>query len=266
MGIKIIDMAFDCIEHVLKLLEFRDLLNVAESNRTMQFVTSRFISRRNLTLILCKESEFFLNLNGEACNALRRFHIDGDGVIRTFKFGIGLKILRHFGGSCSSIIIDFDMPVSHATEIEYYLSEYCADSELNLNKIVFENCPKDALKCIHAPLESVQKVVVTGDSEMDFDRLNKVIPNMSSLQLTWLQTSNPKCIEQHFAALRHLEVEVRDRTRCFTEISVKNAIRMNPQLNCVTIKLIKCKESDKLDLLDFLRKHYEAPGKSFTII
>lgn len=259
---RIIDMNTDCIEHIFTLLNFPDLLNTAESNETLHFVACQVIARKyrnqNLTLIL-EGSQFLWQQHND-------FQIK-NGNIHVFNFHVGLKILRYFGCVCKKIYINYcQMNLKQRKTIEYYLSEYCADESLLLTNIVLEDCPEDALHYIHNPLRSVQKVVITGDCNSNFEHLNKTFPNMNWLSLTWLQIPNGNCIERRFNALKRFEVEVRDRIEYFTEINVQNAVKLNPQLDCVIVKLFKHPDLDEKGIIEFLGQSFETPEKMAFVV
>lgn len=261
MVTKITDMNSDCIEHVLKLLNFLDLSNVAASNQILCSVACNVILRRylhkKLTLIL--DGPQFMTDDSRA------FKVE-NSRIKALNLRAGLKSLYYFGRLYSKIQINYKrMTLRQRKMIELYSGEYCItnheSSSSSLIEIELENCTRDALRWIETPLKSVQKVVVTGNSELNFLELNKKIPKMNFLKLTWLQVTNANCIEHHFPHLKHLEVEVRDRKLYFTEENVQNAVIMNPQLSSIHVKMFKHPESNEEKFVDFLKNNFEAPGK-----
>lgn len=258
---KIVDMNIDCIEHVLKLLDFPDLLKVAESNRHLHFVACSVLSRRyrrqNLRLTI-------------KCSEKYRGYCDyrmGITEICVFKLPAALKILQYFGRVCSKIVIVYSkMDLTQKTAIEYHLGKYCADENYLITDIVLENCGKSALRFMGRPLRSIQNVVITDESRIDFQQLNRKFPNMSSLKLEWLQVDDGKCIERTFPALKQLEMEVGDRDKGFTEVNVQNAVRKNPQLIHLIVRLFQHPNLDERSLLNFLGSNFEAPGKILQVI
>lgn len=263
MGTRIIEMNKDCIEHVLKLLNFKDLLSVAESNEILSSVVSRVISHRfhryRLTLTFCG-SEFRWQHHHHD------YRID-DGEIRALKFRTGVKILRHFGHLCSQITIGYKyMSLKEKRTIEYYLSKYCSDESVSITDLIMEDCPEDALLSIKKPLKSVRNVIITGDTKLNFNFINKKIPNIECLKLTWIQTIDRKCVERKFPSLKELNVEIYDRLDGFTASNVQNAIINNPQLTRVCIKVHQRPDSDIDALQQFFVKHFNEPGKNALII
>lgn len=263
MDTKLTDLNVDCLEHILELLSFRDLLNVADSNKILNSVAFTVISRRyskqNLVLIL-EGSQ--LHLNGVLPGIQA-----GCGLIRVTNFLLALKILRNFSRACVRMIINYRyMTMIQKKNIEYYLGEYSCNCDSSFQTITLENCPNTALNCIETPLQSVEKVFITGDCKMDFEQLNKKMPNMNSLILSWVQTSNPMCIERKFPALKHFQIEVRDRLKYFTENNVLKAIQMNPQLIDIYVKLYKHPELNEEVLANFFKKNFHAASKTKYMI
>lgn len=261
---KIIDMNFDCIEHVLKFLDFKDLLNAAQSNQTLNLAACTIISRRyskqNLKLVI-DLIEMNINLSSD------EFKMRA-GVIYPLNFETALKILRHFGRICPKININYSYTtLQQRKQLEFYLGEYCADCDTSsFTEIELDNCPEDALNWIYTPLKSVQKVTITGHTNWNFKQLQTKVPNMNNLHLYWLQVRNPTCIEQNFPALKHFEVDVRDRTDFFTEDNVKCAVIMNPQLESVNVNLFSHPGLKEEYLVDFFRKNFEANGKVARVV
>lgn len=257
-------MNLDCIEHVLRLLDFMDLLNVAQSNQTLNLAACTIVSRRyfkqSLKLVI-DLMEMQINISPN------EFKIRS-GVIYPLNFETALKILRHFGRVCPKININYRYTtLQQRKQLEFYLGEYCANCDTSsFTEIELDNCPEDALIWIYTPLKSVQKVTITGDTNWNFRELKTKIPNMNSLNLYWLQIGNPTCIEQHFPALKHFQVDVRDRTDFFTEDNVKRTVLMNPQLESVNVNLFRHPELQEEELVIFFKNNFEAPGKVARVV
>lgn len=234
---KIIDMNVDCIGHILKLLNLQDLLSVSEANVILCSVACIVISKRyfrqNLTITL-EGSQFIVH-------SKRLFKIINNAELYALNFRAGLKLLQYFGHVCTRVRINYlELTLKQRKLIEHYLGECCNNQEPScVIEIMVENCTKDALRWIKTPLNSVQRVVVSGQTKLNFEELNKKIPNMNYLRLTWVQIYNSKCIEKHFSALKHLEIEVHDRKHCFTEENIQNAKSLNPQINSLVVKNMK---------------------------
>lgn len=227
-------MNIDCIEHVLELLNFKDLLNVAKSNKLLHFVACRVIAHRYATKRLT------LILDGMPfCwpTSMESMRLD-NGLLYALKFRTSLDILQYFGCVCPEITIHYKyMSSRERRTIEYYLSKYCSDESALLKRLTLDDCPKNALDSIKRPLKSVQKVTITGDSLLNFDSLTKCIPNMMSMKLTWLQLPNRMGIERNFPLLEKFHVEVNDRMRGFTPFNVQQAIRKNPQIKQLYVQV-----------------------------
>lgn len=261
MVIRIIDMNEDCIEHILKLLNFDDLLSVAESNELLSSVACRVISlrfhRHRLALIL-NGSEFRWKYHGQ------NYRID-DGEIYALKFRTGVKILRYFGCLCSQIAIHYKyMSSKEKRIIEFCLGKYCSDESVSMTDISLEDPEEDALH-VRRPLKSIQNVTITGDSKLNFKLMNEIFPSMTYLRITWMQVTDKKCIERTFSSLKQLDVEIYDRINGFTSNNIQNAITMNPQLVRVCIKAHQHPDLDIDALQQFVENHFNAPGKTALI-
>lgn len=263
MVIRIIDMNEDCIEHVLRLLNFEDLLSVAESNGLLSSVACRVISHRchryPLKLIFIG-SEFRWKYHNQD------YRID-NGRIYALKFRTSVKILRYFGCLCSQVEIHYEhMSLKEKRTIEFYLSKYCSDESASITDILLEDCPADAFYSIKKPLKSVQNVTLTGDSKLDFTLINKTIPNLSYLKLPWVQVPDGKCIEGKFPSLKQLDVEINDRTNGFSASNIQQVIKMNPQLIRVCIKVHQHSDLDTDALLQFFGNHFDVSGKTVLMM
>lgn len=264
MAVRIIDMNEDCIEHVLKLLNFEDLLSVAESNELLSSVTSRVISSR------FRQYGLALIFNGSAFR-FREYHnqdyrID-NGEICALKFRTGVKLLKHFGRVCTKISIGYKhMSLKEKRTIEYYLSKYCSDELASIEDLTLEDCPEDALHLIKKPLRSIRNVIITGDSQLKFNSINKSIPNMECLKLTWIQMADTKCIEREFPSLKQLNVEIYDRINGFTANNIQTAIKLNPQITRVYVKAHQHPDLDIDALIEFFENNFNAPGKHAQVI
>lgn len=262
--IKIIDMNFDCIALVLKLLTTRDLLNVAQSNQTLNAVACFVISRRYFEQKLV----FNFIIPCTMVNMVCVTSTDKFVQITPFDFESGLKILRHVGRVFSIIKINYNyVSLQQRKQLEFHLSEYFAKCETSsAMEIVLENCPEDAFRWMDAPWKSVHEVEISGYNACNFKELNAKIPNMKSLKLKWLEVVDGKCIEQNFPNLKHFEVDVRDRIHHFTEENVQNAVLMNPQLQTVVITLHNHPDLKEDELKEFLKNNFETPGKLLRIV
>lgn len=263
MFIRITDMNVDCIEQVLELLDFVDLLSVAESNELLASFACRIISHRfhqqPLTLIFHGIKFRWQNYNQD-------FRIE-NGEIRVLKFRTGINILKHFGRLCTRIIIGYKhMSLKEKRTIEYYLSKYCSAELSSLTDLTLEDCPDDALNLMKKPLKSVKNVIITGDSALDFKSLNKTLPNMESLELTWLQVTNRKCIERKFPSLKQFNIEVYDRIDGFTASNIQVAINQNPQIVRVCVKAHQHPDLDIDALTTFFEINFNATGKEAVLI
>lgn len=267
MQTKITDLNADCIENILELLSFADLLNVAQSNKILNSSACTVVSRRYLKT----ETELYLAESQFCCNHPLGFRITRY-LSRTdfspLNFRMALRILRYFGRIFSKIVVNYyNLSLTQRQLIEHSLGENCGKNKNSaLVRIVLENCPEDALRWIETPMENVKDVTICLESNLDFEQLNNKLPHMEILKLAWLEISDGSCIEQTFSALKHLEVEVRDREKHFTENNVRNAVLLNPQLTHVTVKLHPHPQLNPAALIDFLENNFRKPEKTADVI
>lgn len=258
---KITDMNHDCIEYILELLSFVDLLNVAQSNEILGSVSCTIFSRRYLrrkNWLFLEGTEFRRNLE---CAVWKH---DVGAVFKPRDVRTGLKVLRHFGHFFPSIRINYcNMSLKERQLIEQLLSENCENSKMNL---VLVHCPEDALKWIKKPLKNVHDIKITGQTNLNFDQLNNKFPNMKILKLDWVQVPDGQCIELKFPALNNLYVEIRDRTMHFTEDNVLITVLLNPQLKHIMVKLHPHPQLNPTALIDHLENNFKGPGKNAEII
>lgn len=258
MSTKIMDVIDDCVENIFERLDFHDLLNVAESNSKLRIAAGKTLSRRfknhylKLVLKCCPKSKF------ESYNG---YIIRSDDIV-VFNLGCALKIIRCFGSVCSQIVVDYTkMTLNQKRKIERYLGKYCSGETCSLTDIVLESCGKSALRFIEKPLRSVRNVIITDNSKLELEQLNRKFPLMTSLKFEWIQITDGKCIERKFPQLKHLQIEIFDRIDGFSQENVQNMVKKNPQLNHLNIKLHPHPELNERAFVNFLRSHYEAPGK-----
>lgn len=254
----------DCIEHIFKLLNFDDLLSVAESNELLSSVACRVISHR------FHQYRLALTFNGSNFRFHKYLNQDyriDNSEICVFKFRTGVKILKHFGRLCTQIVIGYkDMSLKEKRTIEYYLSKYCSDEMASITDLILEDCPDDALHLIKKPLKSVKNITITDHSELNFNLLNKTIPNMECLKLTWIQMPDTKGIERKFPSLKQLNVETYDRSNGFTASNIQTVIKLNPQITRVRVKAHQHSDLDIDAMIEFFVNNFNAPGRDALVI
>lgn len=263
MNTKLTDINDDCIETILKLLDFDVLLNVAESDAKLRDVASSVILRRY------GRQKFRLVIKCSANNKPKVYkgYTLNDGEVIGFDLRSVLRILRCFGSVCSQISIDYQkMSLIQKKKIESHLGKYCAHRKAALTDIVLKSCGKSALRFIEKPLRSITHVTVSDTSNLDFERLNRKFPNMSSLKFDWAQIKDGKCIERKFPALKQLEIDIGDRSDYFTQENVQNTLKKNPQINHLIVGIYPHPELNVIQFRHFLENNFEASGRVLRVI
>lgn len=212
-GIKLSDINYDCLEAVFEKLEISDLLNLADTSKTLRIlIQSRLPGKFNrLECIKIEKVRPSRNplilFDGKSCRIT-----DAKSSVR---------FLRCFGHLIRAICIDYEAGFGFLyTKIYQYLNEYCCD---NLKRLQIDSAPAFAInhvldkpfpKVKHAILE----YVTLGDT---FSHFNQLFPNIKSLKLTNVRMNDTKCIEQQFPKLVCLVLK-----KCVNEENSRNERRL----------------------------------------
>lgn len=196
-SIKIDDVNLDCLEHVFRLLDLKDLINVAEANKQLNAAAGLAFNHKygKLYVLLRNEKpkqgppvEIYEDRNFISVNN------------RKFTF----KILRLFGHYISEVSIDALYPDANRARVNYdrivqYVNEYCLESLTSFRVL---RHPKNVLNALKKEFKNVEDVRMSGgriQSEILF-QINQWFPNMRRLKLHPIRFPDLKSIK-----FEHLE-------------------------------------------------------------
>lgn len=207
---------------IFQWLDFPDLLNAANATKKLR-AAAVWIYTQNHTDKLVK-------FNGNSK--------DSHGIIETANtYEISdartcLKMFRAFGDSIRSMRLDFNgIGPRRIRAISQTLVEYCANA---LTELEWHNCPTNAITAKFPQLTTLR--MIDGHLAGPMSQFNKTFPALVRLELNRIEIENRKCIEQTFPHLTRLKVNIEPRSGLdFTKSNIKNAIKLNPQLNCLSI-------------------------------
>lgn len=221
---KITDLNPDCLEHIFKYLHIEDLLNVADSRKSLknavdQAFTCKYEKRILISLI------FMIPLIETQLKNGREEKIEC--------FGSTLKFLRCFGKLIAAIKIHFfpkSTAKSKTNALRHYLGEYCTEKLTELNIL---HCPNGFIP-VSKPFVSLEKLHFVAAMDAKLIDLNRCFPKLSYLCLVGVSNLNPKCFEVHLPHLKNYTV--------FGKVKVtflRNCLRLNPQIEILKIQRLK---------------------------
>lgn len=169
---------------------------------------------------------------------------------------MAMKVLRHFGQTIADIQINRNGFVIETYEnkyinpyIEFYLTEYCSKSLNELTFVYgcqFEDVLKTSFEDIEKPLPNVIVLNIM-QCPIGPKVLNKIFPNLESLQLISNRYKSFSVFKEHFPKLRKFSFMDRVSPRV-PEEKLMEMIKLNPQLgefrlyyqDNFTSKIIEC--------------------------
>ncbi|XP_055303234.1 uncharacterized protein LOC129568917 [Sitodiplosis mosellana] len=241
---KIIDVNYDCLEHIFKDFEFIDLFNVVDSNKHLVAVAGQIFKR--------KYHEFTVDIGISNCVANDGYFTLLTDCIWVTDRTAALKFLRHFGHAITKLkIACFSTDDTFFTQLHRYVHEYCSET---LIEISFYYMIEFVLSSIEKPFPNVESVsfkcVKLNDNLW---QLNRLFPNMRRLTLHAMdEVTNPMCIEEHFPNLQSLTIEnqferLEDRAlNGFKEANIMEALRLNPNVQHLNLKYFDTKFLQKI--------------------
>lgn len=238
---KITDLNDDCLEHILKFLEIRDLIKVVDTSKYFHSAVSLAYQSRygqlRVRLVIYPhrykwfdfEFRWIIVQNMTAC----------------------LRFLRCFGHLISYLDIEYDQS-SHQNriEIDKYVNKYCADSLIRLR---LYSAPKWTMDSLIKPFKKVKSIKLSwcflANNLIEF---NQWFPNMKQLKISYgNQVIHRNHIEKTFSHLEFLSIEMmKCQKQLFYKENVIETLRLNPQLKMLRMS------GDVLDA-QFLQKATE---------
>lgn len=146
--LKLTDINIDCLEKIFSNLNLRDLLNVADSNKSLKQAVDLVYSRR-----FGPKTIFFRVIFKLSRDSIEMSH----QKIEFNDLRTALQLIRCFGHLISKLEYDhsIDTYPKHRNEVDRYINEYCANS---LSELQFFTTSKDVFERLEKPFLNVKTV------------------------------------------------------------------------------------------------------------
>lgn len=223
---KIVDVNNDCLESVFELLEFQDLINLAEANKHLsvaaEIVFARKLKKRSITV------EIGISF------VLPDITIyDKEVCIRSPLLAV--RVIRHFGQSISGIHLNIGTSSSLRKKFFVHVNEYCYKT-LNILSI-FGNYSAIFAAVEHS-FENVEKFTsYMGTIESGCEHIIRLFPRVRQLTFTDNDILNWKYIFQTFPhldtfTLNYRKKRIPDFIQCD---NIKTMTTLNPHIRSFTL-------------------------------
>lgn len=242
-GKSIDDLAQAQLVHILKYLDFVDLLNVANATKKLQEAAGAIYSE--------KYGDLLVSYSESASNGTNVIvKVD---VIEVKEARTCLKMFRGFGTHLKAVQLNFDgINRRRSHLISQKLNEYCADSMIDLD---WFHCPADAMNESSKKWPQLQSLRMKyGDLGEQMSKFSHFFPALNRLELEEIQVADRKCIECTIPKLVLLKVNIESRKKLdFLKSNLKAALKVNPQLKGLGIG-----SGCELKLLKYINKNLPA--------
>lgn len=226
---KLTDLDIDCIEEILKYLEFEDILSVADTNNRLRHA-SKFVFARKHSNTLFSLQPGSAHLFDKGVYPLSHTFMNVNNTKYIF------QTLRIFGRLMSSLRIDLvcGSLLPDYINVVRYINEFCTETLERLEILLWDDL-ENALDCFERPFTRVKTVLIgvdAGSAQKDF--LVRIFPKMEKLTLLTSCTKfmHNGHIANHFPHLKIFEILPRDpykEDHVCSEV-YRKFIRLNPQL------------------------------------
>lgn len=191
--LKITDLLDDCLEHIFKFLDIKDLLSVADSRKSFKASLDRTFRSKYI-------KDFCIMPSDEGAykwGVVKLKNYDREAVIN---FGDILKFLRCFGELISEIYFSTNLgeryPQNQNNELLRYMNKYCSKTLRGLSMV---DAPNILLLKPFVNVESFRLHRESGDKWIDLER---VFPKLCCLELS--MESIPDYFAVHLPHLKEL--------------------------------------------------------------
>lgn len=240
---KITDLNPDCLEHIFKYLHIKDLLNVADSRKSLKdAVDQAFTSKydgNSISILLKPTIITAINIK------LKNGHQE-----EAETFSCILKFLRGFGKLITALSIEFSFSMHlnqqiRITELRHYINEYCIET---LTELKIDSYERGTLP-LSKPFVNLKKLVLYNKSVDEFIDLNRSFPKLDCLHLKFISKFNRECFEVHIPHLKEFLIVIRDMT------FATNFLRLNPQIKF--LKFYAVTKSEDPSILEFINEYLQ---------
>lgn len=224
----LIDVNFDCVEKILNILTFNELLCIADTNKHLREAAEIEFTRRygKRTVWL----DFIPDSMAPTANVQEKW-------IKINDLKTCLQTLRCFGHLITNLHVTGVPSMLYCREIEQaiwivsYVTSYCSKT---LSQIIFSKCSCLTLNHLSKPFVSVKSVRFEYcNVEQTLATFNHFFPMARELVLLWTDVAG---IGTNIRNLQHLEINMSMNLNTFQMEHVEAIIKSNPQLR--RLKLI----------------------------
>lgn len=255
-------MDVDCLLIILEYLDFKSLLNIAQTHKQFSLLAAD-IFRRKFSQMNIFIDGFSINDNlnalssksGIMSKALRLFGFKRknseviiiDNQIRIEHFDLLSEILKHFGKVITNLKIrnDYFACYFESDVFKNYISlvnEYCSETLVHFS---IDYCVKNTLEHMSKPFEQVESVsigVYLNGIEDNVWPMNELFPQLKSLSLIQMKYLDGYYIDYHFPHLDHLylyvDVAQDSEASQLIEVNTENLIRKNRMIRYIGLRNI----------------------------
>lgn len=219
------DVPFDVLQLIFETLDLPGLLTSIESDEAvLEPAIYAFKHTLAKKLILIDGSGF------ENHTALVEMDVDRI-VIKDYE--TALSALKYFGNSISRLGITYKMMNSEQIGV---INGLIDEKYLECLKAIQISCDNNELDGLTTVFPNVVNVSII-DSRISTEilRLDRLFPQMRSLDLERVSSSNTKYLQHHFAHLENFTMKFSVLSGWFKESELENTLKSNPQIKYINI-------------------------------
>lgn len=145
---KLTDVNIDCLQHIFNYLNLRDLLTIADANKSLRLAADEIFSRNY------RKKTIFLRIMFARSIDLLEI---SDQKIEINDLKRSLQLIRCFGHLISKLEYDYSIDTfpKRRSEVDAYINEYCAQS---LIQIEFFTITEQVFEHLKTSFENVKSV------------------------------------------------------------------------------------------------------------
>lgn len=241
------DLNVDCLEHIFRMLNFEDLINVANTNNKLIITAAAMVYNLkygNMTTEISIEAISVRCLTGV---------LNYDKIVCEMEFdehSTAIAFLNNFGDSIKSLQIYMNVP--YYKQMEQALYENCAKTIIELNLVDYAFSSR-VMESIKKPFAKIEKICIKGGSlTHHFTQFTHWFPNMRHLKLIQNLIFTPEAIEIHYPHLEHLSIHV-DSWCGLKRHNITTILHRNLQLRSFDVYLTNLVGDDWYLSPDFIR-------------
>lgn len=244
---KLTDLNVDCLEHIFRMLNFEDLINVANTNNKLLIEAAAMVY--NL-----KYGNMTTEISYDAISVRCPTGVlSYDKIVCEMEFdehSTAIAFLNNFGDSIKSLQIYMNVP--YYEQLEQALYENCAKTIIELNLIDYALSSR-VMESIKKPFTKIEKICIKGGAlSQHFTQFTHWFPNMRHLKLFRNIVYTPEAIEIRYPHLEHLSIHV-DSWYGLKRHNITTILHQNLHLRSFDIYLTNLAGDDCYLSPDFIR-------------